>query len=293
MAPKIQEAFQAHNLSYDLVQTEKPWHAAELAASAVRQKYPVVVAAGGDGTVNEVINGIMRLKEKGNAEICLGILPVGGGNDFAFGMGLPTDFKSGFEILLNGECKSIDIGRISGGLYPEGRYFGNGVGIGYDARVSFSIQRSNLRGFLGYLIAALRTLLFEFHPPTVEIQLSRQTITQPSMMVSIMNGRRMGGGFIMAPTALPDDGTFDLCIAKKMRKDVILALIPRFMAGNQRGHWAIRFEQSDYVRVTALEGSLPVHADGEMIARESQEVRVELIPAALQLIASNSVNRLA
>jgi YegS/Rv2252/BmrU family lipid kinase len=285
MAPKIYTELKTHGLDFDLVLTERPWHAAELASEASRKGYDCVVAAGGDGTINEVINGMMRQKPTGHDDICLGVLPVGGGNDFAFGMGLPTDFKAGLETLVNGTCRPIDIGRITGGLYPQGRFFGNGVGIGYDAKVSFSIQRSSLRGFLGYLVASLVTLFFEFTPPTVEIEMSQKTITQPSMMVSIMNGRRMGGGFIMTPTAQPNDGTFDLCIAKKVRKDVILRLIPRFMAGNQAGHPAIHFEQSDRVRVKAIEGTLPVHADGETITREGQEVSIDLIPAAIQLIS--------
>jgi diacylglycerol kinase (ATP) len=290
MVPQIHEELKARGIDFNLVLTERPWHAAEMVGEAVQQGYDVVVAAGGDGTINEVINGIMQLKSAANINVCLGVLPVGGGNDFAYGMGLPTELKEGIETLVNGECQPIDIGRITGGLYPEGRFFGNGVGIGFDAKVSFSVQRSSLRGFMGYLLAALKTLFFEFHPPTVEIQLSDQTITQPSMMVSIMNGRRMGGGFLMTPTALPNDGIFDLCIAKKVRKDVILRMIPRFMKGQQAGHPAIRFEQSESVRVKALVGSLPVHADGETIAREGQEVMIELFPNAIRLISNFTSN---
>jgi diacylglycerol kinase (ATP) len=292
MAPQIRSDLMAHGLDFDLVLTERPWHATDLVGEAVQQGYNIVVAAGGDGTVNEVINGMMQLDHSGRGDICLGVLPVGGGNDFAFGMGLPTDYKAGLETLVHGESQPIDIGRITGGLYPQGRYFGNGVGIGYDAKVSFSVQRSSLRGFLGYLVAALKTLFFEFHPPTVEIEMNHQTITQPSMMVSIMNGRRMGGGFIMTPTALPDDGAFDLCIAKKVHKFVILRLIPRFMQGTQAGHPAIRFEQSERVRVKAIEGTLPVHADGETIARADLEVTVELFPGALHLISGSHAKRI-
>jgi diacylglycerol kinase (ATP) len=288
MVPRIHEELKARGIDFNLVLTKRPWHATELVAGAVQQGYDVVVAAGGDGTINEVINGIMLLED--GTRICLGVLPVGGGNDFAYGMGLPTNLDEGIETLVTGECHPIDIGRITGGFYPEGRYFGNGVGIGFDAKVSFSIQRSRMRGFLGYLVAALKTLFFEFNPPTVAIYMSDQTITQPSMMVSIMNGRRMGGGFLMTPHAMPNDGRFDLCIAQKVRKDVILRLIPRFMKGQQGGHPAIRFEQSQSVKVVALEGTLPVHADGETIAREGQEVSIELFPGALSLISSHNGN---
>jgi diacylglycerol kinase (ATP) len=288
MAPIIREELKARDVDFKLVLTGRPWHAAELAGEAAQQGYDVVVAAGGDGTINEVINGLMKTKDKVGKTPCLGILPVGGGNDFAYGMGLPTEFLAGLEVLLQGECHPIDIGLITGGLYPQGRYFGNGVGVGYDAKVSFSIQRSSLRGFLGYLFASLKTLFFEFQPPTVEIELTHKTVVQAAMMVSVMNGRRMGGGFIMTPAALPNDGTFDLCVADKMSKITILLLIPRFMKGSQKGHPAIRFDQSPLIRVKAIEGSLPVHADGEMIARECQEVSIRMIPAALHLISNNN-----
>jgi YegS/Rv2252/BmrU family lipid kinase len=288
MAPIIREELKARGVDFELVLTERPWHAAELAGEAAEQGYDVVVAAGGDGTINEVINGLMKVKDTAAQVPCLGILPVGGGNDFAYGMGLPTEYSAGLEVLLQGECQPIDIGQVTGGLYPQGRYFGNGVGVGYDAKVSFSIQRSSLRGFLGYLFASLKTLFFEFQPPTVEIELTHETVVQVAMMVSVMNGRRMGGGFIMTPAALPNDGTFDLCVADKMSKITILLLIPRFMKGSQEGHPAIRFDQSKHIRVKAIEGSLPVHADGEMIARECQEISITMIPAALHLISINN-----
>ena len=110
----------------------------------------------------------------------------------------------------------IDIGRVAGGLYPQGRYFGNGVGIGFDAVVGFVAQKKKrLTGFASYIVAALKTIFLYYRAPLVRIEYDGQTLTLPSLMVSVMNGRRMGGGFMMAPQAQPDDGLFDLCIASK------------------------------------------------------------------------------
>lgn len=284
--PLIHERLKSLGLEYDLVLTERPGHAVELTQQAILDGYDVVVAAGGDGTANEVINGIMRSRQTGKRSIVMGVLPIGRGNDFAFGMDAPTDFEESIRVLAAGKTRPIDIGFIQGGDYPEGRFFGNGVGIGFDAVVGFVAARSRLTGFFGYLIAALKTIFIYFQPPTVEITLDDQRICQPSLMVSIMNGRRMGGGFMMAPKSSPQDGVFDLCIASTVSRLRILALIPHFIRGDQEGHPAIQFQRSRRVHVRAVAGSLPTHADGETICTQAQELTIELFPAQFEFIYS-------
>ncbi len=284
--PVIHERFKELGLRYDLVLTEHPWHAAELTQQAISNGYDVVVSAGGDGTVNEVINGIMESRQAGLGSIKLGVLPIGRGNDFAYGAGVSTNFEESLRALAQARTRVIDIGFIQGGDYPEGRFFGNGVGIGFDAVVGFIANQSRLTGFISYLVAAIKTIFLYFKAPTVEIALDDQTLQVSALMVSIMNGRRMGGGFMMAPKSSPDDGVFDLCIASSVSKARIFALIPRFMRGNQEGHPAIRFERSRRVHVRAIEGDLPAHADGETICTHSDELSVELIPAQIEIIYS-------
>lgn len=155
----------------------------------------------------------------------MGVLCVGRGNDFAYGVGIPTDLEESCQALAQGYRRTIDVGRITGGLYPEGRYFGNGVGIGFNAAAGFEAAKITWpSGFLGYFVAVLKTVFLYYEAPLTKIEYDGQTITQPSLLVSIMNGRRMGGGFVMAPEGQPDDGLFNLCIEGQRLE---LELLPR------------------------------------------------------------------
>ena len=124
-----------------------------------------------------------------------------------------------------------------------------------------------------------------FHAPLLRIEYDDVTITQPSLMVSIMNGRRMGGGFMMAPHSLPDDGLLDLCIAAQLSRLGILALIPRFMKGSQESHKAIKMGRAQKVHVTALEGVLPAHSDGETLCTDGHELSIELINRPIKILS--------
>lgn len=288
----ITEKLTSMKLNFDLVQTQKPWHAAELTQQAVKDGFSAVVSAGGDGTANEVLNGLMLSRKNGNFTTSMGVIPVGSGNDFAYSMGLPTQWEPACELIAANTIRRIDIGRVISEYYPDGRYFGNGVGIGFDAVVGFeSAKMPHLHGFLSYAVAAVKTISLYYRSPLLEIQLDDETITVPALMVSIMNGQRMGGGFFMAPNGQSDDGHFDLCIAKQMTRAGILALIPRFMKGTQFSHPAILAKHSSKVKVTALNGTLPAHADGETLCVEGHQLAMELLPAQLDLISQNSIHQ--
>ena len=278
--PRIVRLLREHGLSFDLVRTERPWHAAELARQAVVSGYRTVVAVGGDGTSNEVLNGLMAAREAGEGEAAMGVLCVGTGNDFAYGMGIPLDLEEGCAALARGRTRRVDVGHARGF-----RYFGNGIGIGFDAAVNVVASRlQRLRGFLVYLIAVLRTLLFYYRAPLTRIELDDQTLEQPALMISVMNGRRMGGGFLMTPFSRPDDGLFDLCIGKKMSQLEMLSFVPRFMKGTQVGDPRVIMTRSRRVRVKVEEGTQVVHADGETLALDLRELDLEVVPQALMVV---------
>jgi diacylglycerol kinase (ATP) len=285
--PAVEGLLRGLGLSFDLVRTERPWHAAELAQQAALEGYEVVVAVGGDGTANEVLNGLMQAQKAGTGNrTAMGVVSVGRGNDFAYGVGVPKDMAAACQLLAQGHRHPIDVGRVVGGLYPQGRYFGNGVGIGFDAVVGFeAVKMTRLHGFPSYIVAALKTIFLYYRAPLVRIQYDGHEVTQLSLMVSIMNGRRLGGGFMMAPQGLIDDGLFDLCIARQVSRARIFALIPRFMQGTQATHPAISTARAKKVVVTAVEGVLPAHADGETLCTEGRELALELLPRQLDFIS--------
>ena len=284
--PAIRQHLESLGLSYELVQTERPGHAIQLAQeAALSPDYAVVIGVGGDGTANEIINGLMQARQEGADSTAMGMLAVGRGNDFAFGAGIPAGLEAGFQVLTENYRKKIDIGRVTGGDYPQGRYFGNGVGIGFDAVVGFeALKMTRLTGFLSYIVAALKTIFLYFKAPTVRIDYDGQVLELPALMVSIMNGRRMGGGFMMAPDASPADGLLDLCIARQVSRGRIFTLIPHFMKGDQATQESITTARARQVQVTAVAGALPAHADGETLCMAGERLDLELLPQQLELI---------
>ena len=215
----------------------------------------------------------------------MGVLCVGRGNDFAYGAGIPTDLEVGCWALAQGHRRIIDVGRVVGGHYPQGRYFGNGVGIGFDAVVGFEAAKMTwLHGFPSYLVATLKTVFLYYRAPLITIEYDERAVTQPLLLVSIMNGRRMGGGFTMAPEGQPDDGLFDLCIAREVSRARIFGLIPHFMRGTQATQEPIRTGRARRVVVTAIEGVLPAHADGETLCTDGRRLEMELLPRQIEVI---------
>lgn len=288
--PHIKTFFETHGMEYTLVRTERPWHAAELAEQAAREHYDVMVCASGDGAFNEALNGLMRARAAGFNHTAIGVISIGTGNDFAGGVGIPTTLEASLETLAQGKRRRVDIGKVSGGDYPEGRYFGNGIGIGFDAAVGFAaLQLRVLRGLPAYLVGAIQTVFFYYTPPRLKIELDDETIEQYSLMVSIMNGQRMGGGFRMAPNGDPHDGLFDLCIAERAGKLRIFGLIPMFIQGKQEGQPEIKMRRSRKVTVTALDGDFPAHADGETLCIKGKTLTLELIPDALEVVTAKGI----
>ena len=284
----IESSLSEYGLDFTLVQTERMWHAADLAAGAARDGYDVIVCASGDGTVNEAINGIMRARKDGHNKSAFAVLGIGTGNDFAGGTGIPTNLNDGLKALKKNKRKNIDIGLVKGGDYPEGRYFGNGIGVGFDAAVgNEAVKVRWTRGLLAYLIGVIKTVFLYYNPAQVEIILDgNETIHQVSLMISVMNGRRMGGGFQMAPESLPDDGLFDLCIAETASKGRILQMIPYFIKGTQAALPEIQMKRAKTVSIKSLDRTFPAHADGEFICLNGSHLTLELLPKELEIVCA-------
>jgi len=290
--PRIRRWLTEQGSTFDVVRTQHPMHAVELARGAVAEGYGTVVAVGGDGTANEVLNGLMQAKESGEGDAALGILCVGRGNDFAYGAGIPADLQAGCRTLLEGNHVSLDIGRVNGPQLSQARFFGNGVGIGFDTVVGLEAAKlKRLRGFAGYFVAALKTIFLYFDAPRVTIRSDGASYEQQALMVSIMNGCRLGGGFMMAPDASMVDGELDLCIAQHVGRLKVFALIARFMRGTQARHPAITMHRTKRVVVTAVQGALPAHADGELLCEEGLQLEIEIVPQAIQVLCGASGGR--
>ena len=281
----IEDELKKNNIDYKLVLTERPWHAADLAEQGAREGYEAVIIASGDGTANEVLNGLMRAKMAGFDKTAMGQIAVGTGNDFAYGMGIPGGVEPGVKILAENYRHRVDVGIVKGGDYPNGRYFGNGVGIGFDAETGFVAAKIRwTRGLLLYLIAAIETIFVYYKAPTVQLKYEGKELTQPALMISIMNGRRMGGGFFFAPKGDPTDGWFDMCIARAASQLRIFGLIPYFMKGTQATQKEVQMDKGRKITAMAVSGTMPVHCDGETVSFKTTELSIELLPAQIEFI---------
>jgi YegS/Rv2252/BmrU family lipid kinase len=283
--PKVERWMSEHGLDFDLVRTERPWHAAEIAKQAASSGVEVVVSLGGDGTANEVLNGLMEAKLAGKGTAAMGVLGVGRGSDFAHAIGIPKELESACQVLVEGRRRKIDIGRVVGGNAPRGRYFGNCVGVGFDAIGTIEAAKlPRWGGFLSFLVAVLKTIFLYNKAAVSTVEYDGKTLTQPSLMISVMNGRRLGGGFFMAPKAEPDDGLFDLCIAHEVSRARIFGLIPHFLRGTQSSQKEITSGQAARISITAVKGVLPAQTDGEILCIDGQRLEIELLPRQVEVV---------
>lgn len=282
---EIEQRLKGLNITYDLVKTQHPGHGISLTQEAVNDGFDTVIAAGGDGTVNEVANGLMLVKQFTGKTASMGVICVGRGNDFAFGANIPKDLASGFQCLADNHRRWIDVGRVVVDTNPAPRFFVNGIGIGFDAVVGFEAAKfKHISGFLGYAVAALKTIFLYDKAPMIHLLVDGKEIGRPSLMVSVMNGRRMGGGFLMAPEGDMSDGQFSICIAGDANRRTILALIPRFMKGTQSDHPIIEMLLAKKIQIKSKETSLPAHADGETLCEAGEVLDVEILPKQIEII---------
>jgi diacylglycerol kinase (ATP) len=282
---EIEAALGAKHLDYELRLTKAPMHAAEMAEAAAREGFDVVVATGGDGTMNEVINGLVRASAGGGKAAVMGALGVGRGNDFAYGAGLPHAFEDSVEVLASGESRPLDVGLVVGGDYPQRRYFGNGIGVGFDTMVGLEAARmKKVHGFMAYVLGAAKVFAAFPKAPMVKVEGEGISREQRSHQISIMNGKRMGGTFFMAPQASNHDGLFDLCMAEELSRGDMIGLIARYTKGSQAGHPKIKIGRSSRFSIAAPQGGLVVHADGETICVNGSSLEIECLGGRIDLI---------
>lgn len=270
IARRLKERLDELKVDYGWAYTERPWHAAELALKACGT-FETCVVVGGDGTFNEVLNGVYGNK------ITIGLIPVGTGNDFVRSTHIPFNPDSALDVLLKGRKKKIDIGRANS------RYFHNGLGIGFDAWVVLtSTHIHSLRGNALYLAAVLRTLL-TYRPNPIEISFNGERLSDDFFMVSVGNGRSMGGGFLLTPDARIDDGLFDLCIIKNMSLMSILRNLLKVYSGRHKEDPRVSMERTRSLTIRSEQG-FALHADGELLETQLKHLEVEIIPNALEII---------
>lgn len=264
--------------------TVYPTHATELAKQAGEQGYEMVIAMGGDGTVHEVVNGLMQVP--GEKRPILGIVPVGSGNDFAHAMGVPLRSDHALARALSGEPRSIDLGLMTD-EHGRKEYFDNTLGIGFDAVVTIRSHRLPvLRGFLMYLTAVIQTILLNHDPMGMQIESDGEKLTQSNLLLTLCNGPREGGGFLIAPAAVPDDGILHYAMIENVSRLMMFRLVPEVMKGTHGNFRQVRLGSCKKMGVIA-DRAMYIHADGEIYTGFGSNLRrlaIEVLPGALRVV---------
>jgi diacylglycerol kinase family enzyme len=199
-------------------------------------------------------------------------------------MGLSSDLETACARLFTGERREIDIGRIrdDGG---RSRYFCNGVGIGFDGTVAREVHKIQWAGgFTKYLIGLARTFILYYKAPLVTVRYDDKEICEEILMLTVSNGRRHGGGFLITPEATIDDGYLDLCIVPRVGRLGILQLIPKFLRGSHVDDARVQMGRGQRVIVEVPDG-LAAHLDGEIFAESARWLEIEVLPRRLTVIA--------
>ena len=264
--------------------TVYPGHAIQLAQQAGEQGYDMVIAMGGDGTVHEVINGLMKVPE--NKRPVLGIVPVGSGNDFAHGINASRIPTEALICALDGEGSMVDLGLMTD-EHGRQEYFDNTLGIGFGAVVTIrSHKLPILRGFLMYLTAVIQTIILDHNPMAMQIETDDQKWQQSVIYLVICNGPREGGGFLIAPDAKIDDGLFHYAMITNVSRAMMFRIVPEVMKGTHGRFKQVRMGTCKKFTLSA-DRPLYIHADGEIFSgpgTDLHKVSFEILPKVLKVV---------
>ncbi len=286
---RLAESLRNAGVPYDLVETTGPGDARALAGTAHERGYGVVLVAGGDGTVNEAVNGMAEAALPGASLGKLALFAAGTGNDLAHALGCTNSPDGVVAAIANGRTRRIDLGllHVRGESGSVRRYFANNAGVGLEASVTVESRHiKRLSGSLLYLAAALRALR-GYRTPWADIAWETDngdaaSLAKPITLISIGNSMRAGGGFRLTPDALLDDGMFDAAIADALSRRRVLMLLPLALFGKHTGDPAVRMLRCRRLRMR-FEEPLPVHLDGEVVCTDAVEVEAEIEPGRLEL----------
>ncbi len=273
----VRAAFTAVGLTPDIVQTTQPREAIALAETAVSEGYDAVVAAGGDGTLNEVANGLLRAAGDGPTTP-FGILPIGTANDFSDMVGLPRDLTQAARIIAAGKTRQIDAGRIND------HFFINNCAVAMEPMITLeNIRMKRLSGEIRYIVALMKGLI-KLKAWQMDLRWDGGGYKGPTYLLSVCNGPRTGG-FYMAPDAAVDDGLFDFVFAPKVPKRTVLAILVRLFRKTHIYHPQVVYGRTTHITITSQPGT-PIHADGEIIAEAATRIEYKILPGKLTLLQS-------
>lgn len=274
---QIQNAFQIAGVQAEIVPIPAPGEGIRLAREAATKGYDAVVAAGGDGTVNEVVNGLIEAAGD-QPTMPFGVLPIGTGNDFNDMANLPRGLLEAAQLIAQGKTRQVDAGKVNH------RYFDNNCAVAMEPMVTIeNVKMTRLKGNVRY-IAALVVALTNLKAWQMKIEWDGGSHEGPMYLLSVCNSPRTGGQFYMAPHAKLDDGLFDVIFAPEIPKTQVLQILPKLFKGTHIHHPAIRSIRTSWLTVESQPGT-PIHADGEVLSESEARVVYGMLPGKITLLS--------
>lgn len=275
----IKELRSATAIEMDLRPTQSPGHAIELAEVACREGFERVIAAGGDGTVHEVANGVLRSDRR---DVVFSVWPIGSANDYAYSLGLTGWWKRRWEKLPV-EVLDVDVGRVVCANREE--YFVCNLGVGFNGMVNGEARKTRwLSGMPLYAWAFLKSMVTHFSRPPMTIRFDDREISGPTLALSVLNGQREGN-FPLRPAASLTDGLLDYMHATRLNRWHLIRYLPAMVSGRlPENHSLVHLGQVRQITVHS-ESPLCVHADGEFVCEPRDgifEIELEVLPRRLR-----------
>ncbi|MGE5398307.1 MAG: diacylglycerol/lipid kinase family protein [Chitinophagales bacterium] len=284
--PSVKAVVEQAGLILDDQMTSRPGEATILTRNALKQGYQTIISVGGDGTLNEVMNGFFENDRLINPDSALGIISRGTGSDFVKAAGIPRDVKLAAKILAEGRSKKIDVGRITFQNHqgkPETRYFINVAGMGMDGDIVDKVNTTSkvLGGFISFLWATLRGLM-GYRNRTVTLEIDGMVRYHgPIMCIAVGNGQYFGSGMRIAPAAQLDSGRFEIVIVEGVTKTYVLRNLPGLYKGTHINKPEVTCMQGHHVKATSTQKVL-LDVDGEQPG--VLDCEMDILPAAFNLI---------
>ena len=266
--------------------TQRPFQAAEITQKALAKGYRHIIIAGGDGTYNEVINGIFQQKEVSTKAVTLAILPMGTGNDWVRTMKIPNDWEEAISLIENGKPSLQDVGCVNyfENEVPRERYFINVTGLGFDAFIAKNYLSTKKLGAISYFTALLKGLV-KYQNIEVAFQVEGKERKEKIFTLAVALGQFFGAGMKIAPQAQTNDGLFDITLIKDIGKMGVVGQLANIYNGTFVKHPKVETFQCQQIRITSNE---PAHLqmDGELIGHTPADFRI--IPQSVHVLVPSS-----
>jgi len=284
--PKIEKILRKEGIGFEPFFTDRRLHASIIARNKIKEGYSKIIVVGGDGTMNEVINGVFAQERIHTTEVMLGMISVGTGNDWARMFNIPADYEGAVRTIMEQKTFIQDAGLVTYRKNGKAwnRYFINIAGLGFGARVVERSNRMKDKGKSGPALYFYNIFLslIKYKAKKAAIEMDGTTFTRKVFSLNVGIGKYNGGGMIQVPHAIADDGLYSITLIKKMGKLNVLANVKRLYNGRIVQHSRV---ETYMARTLQIDGSTPLHleTDGETLGHGP--VSFQIIPKSVRVIS--------